>query len=119
MKPRVPAERIAAARGALYLGQHDNRAKPRAHDQTTADELWRDHLVYLDELMLGTMFCSQGHRTAVAEYQFHCLDAYRRYEREVIDRFLPRLLKVSATEDAAATDAAEGSLVGDLHEILA
>jgi preprotein translocase subunit SecA len=84
----------------------------------TADELWRDHLAFLDELMLGTMLCSQGHRTSVAEYQFHCLDAYRRYEREVIDRFLPRLLTVSATEQAASPIAVEGGVVEDLYEIL-
>jgi preprotein translocase subunit SecA len=85
----------------------------------TADELWRDHLVYLDELMLGAMLCSQGHRTAVAEYKFHCLDAYRRYERVVIDRFLPMLLTVSATEESATPNAAESGLVDDLQEILA
>jgi preprotein translocase subunit SecA len=110
------ADRLEQARAATGEQRYDVIEK--VSFLQTADELWRDHLVYLDELMVGTMLCSPGHRTAVAEYHFCCLDAYRRYEREVIDRFLPRLLRVDTAEDAATSIASEGGLVEDLHEIL-
>jgi cysteine synthase A len=39
---REEAKRIAAETGAFYIGQHDNPANPQAHEETTAEELWRD-----------------------------------------------------------------------------
>ena len=39
----MEAKRIARERGAFYIGQHDNPANPRAHEKTTAEELWRRH----------------------------------------------------------------------------
>ena len=110
------ANRLEQARAAT--GEHRYDVIEKVSFLQTADELWRDHLAYLDELMIGTMLCSPGHRTAVAEYHFHCIDAYRRYEREVVDRFLPRLLRVDTAEEAATSIASEGGLVEDLHEIL-
>jgi len=50
---REEAKRIAAATGALYIGQHDNEANPRAHEQTTAEELWRDTSGGIDALVGG------------------------------------------------------------------
>jgi len=50
---RVEAKRIAADTGALYIGQHDNPANPLAHEQTTAEELWRDTGGAIDALVGG------------------------------------------------------------------
>lgn len=50
---RVEARRLAAERGALYLGQHDNPANPEAHERTTAEELWRDTGGRIDALVGG------------------------------------------------------------------
>jgi len=50
---RKEAKRIAAETGALYIGQHDNPANPRAHEQTTAEELWRDTGGEIDALVAG------------------------------------------------------------------
>ncbi len=39
---RRRAREIAAETGAFYIGQHDNEANPRMHEETTAEEIWRD-----------------------------------------------------------------------------
>ena len=50
---RVKAKEIAAERGALYIGQHDNPANPIAHETTTAEELWADTDGEIDVLVAG------------------------------------------------------------------
>jgi len=50
---RDEAKRIAAETGAFYLGQHDNPNNPRAHEQTTANELWTDTGGEIDALVAG------------------------------------------------------------------
>ncbi len=50
---RVRAKEIAAERGALYIGQHDNPANPVAHETTTAEELWADTDGEIDVLVAG------------------------------------------------------------------
>lgn len=50
---RAEAKRIAKETGAFYLGQHDNPANPRAHETTTAEELWTDTDGTIDVLVAG------------------------------------------------------------------
>lgn len=50
---RARAKEIAAAEGAFYVGQHDNPANPRAHEETTALELWEDTDGRIDVLVAG------------------------------------------------------------------
>jgi cysteine synthase A len=50
---RIEAKRIAKETGAYYIGQHDNPANPRAHAETTADELWRQTDGRIDALVAG------------------------------------------------------------------
>ncbi|MHC4549025.1 MAG: PLP-dependent cysteine synthase family protein [Planctomycetota bacterium] len=50
---REEALRIARETGAFYLGQHSHPANPRAHEQTTAEELWRDTEGSIDALVAG------------------------------------------------------------------
>ena len=50
---RAEAKRIAAETGAFYLGQHDNPANPRAHEETTGPELWADTEGAIDALVAG------------------------------------------------------------------
>lgn len=50
---RVEAKRIAKERGAFYIGQHDNPANPRAHEETTAEELWTQTEGRIDVLVAG------------------------------------------------------------------
>jgi len=50
---RKKAKEIAKKTGALYIGQHDNPANPRAHQNTTARELWTDTAGELDVLVCG------------------------------------------------------------------
>jgi cysteine synthase A len=50
---REEAKRIAAESGAFYIGQHDNPANPQAHEETTAEELWRDTEGRIDALVAG------------------------------------------------------------------
>jgi cysteine synthase A len=50
---RVEAKRIARATGAFYIGQHDNPANPRAHQETTAEELWSQTEGRIDALVAG------------------------------------------------------------------
>lgn len=50
---RKRAKEIAAETGALYLGQHDHPGNPRAHAETTAEELWRATEGQIDALVSG------------------------------------------------------------------
>jgi cysteine synthase A len=50
---RVEAKRIAAKEGAYYIGQHDNPSNPRAHQRTTAEELWTQTEGRIDVLVAG------------------------------------------------------------------
>jgi len=50
---REKAKQIAEKTGAFYLGQHDNPANPRSHEETTAEELWRDTDGEIDALVAG------------------------------------------------------------------
>ncbi|MHC5011489.1 MAG: PLP-dependent cysteine synthase family protein, partial [Planctomycetota bacterium] len=50
---RARAKEIAGERGAFYIGQHDNPANPRAHEHTTAEELWTDTEGRIDVLVAG------------------------------------------------------------------
>jgi hypothetical protein len=65
------------------------------------------------------MLCSQGHRTSVAEYHFQSLEAYERFSEGVIDCFLPRLLAVAGSEQAAPAGSTETALFEDVQSILA
>ena len=50
---KAEAMRIAAERGAFYLGQHDNPANPDAHEATTGPELWEATEGAIDVLVAG------------------------------------------------------------------
>jgi cysteine synthase A len=50
---RVEAKKIAAETGAFYIGQHDNPANPRVHEEQTAEELWRQTDGRIDVLVAG------------------------------------------------------------------
>ncbi len=47
------AQEIAQAEGAFLVGQFENPANPQAHQDTTAEEIWRDTGGELDCLVLG------------------------------------------------------------------
>jgi cysteine synthase A len=50
---REKARGIVEETGAFYLGQHDNPANPQAHEETTAEELWRATDGRIDALVAG------------------------------------------------------------------
>ncbi len=50
---RARAKEIAAQTGAFYIGQHDNPSNPRAHEETTAEELWSDTEGAIDAFVAG------------------------------------------------------------------
>ncbi len=50
---RERAKAIASETGALYLGQHDNPANPKAHEETTGPELWEQTGGAIDALVAG------------------------------------------------------------------
>ena len=50
---REEARRIVEETGAFYLGQHDNPDNPRAHEETTAEELWDATDGRIDALVAG------------------------------------------------------------------
>jgi len=50
---REEAKHIAQDRGAFYIGQHENPSNPRAHSETTAEELWDDTDGQIDALVAG------------------------------------------------------------------
>jgi cysteine synthase A len=50
---RERAKEIAKESGAYYLGQHDHPGNPRAHQETTAEELWSDTKGEIDALVAG------------------------------------------------------------------
>lgn len=50
---RAEAKRICAEEGGFYIGQHDNPANPRAHEETTGPELWEQTEGRIDALVAG------------------------------------------------------------------
>ena len=82
----------------------------------TGDELRRDYLASLLDLMLSVRLCGHGHKATVAEFTHQAVEQDRLFKDQVIDTFLPRLFAVEA--DTATPRAAEVSVVEDVHEIL-
>lgn len=50
---RIADEIIAKTEGAINLGQFDNLANPQTHEETTAQEIWRDTAGELDFFVAG------------------------------------------------------------------
>jgi preprotein translocase subunit SecA len=83
----------------------------------TGDELWADHLARLQDMMLSTGLCVDGHKAAAARYLFQSIELFQHLREEVIDAFLPRLVAFQSP-GAGSPEPAEVSIVEDIHEIL-
>ena len=111
----------------MIAGIEETKAKSDGHDFATiekllflhtADELWADHLSSLQEMLLSTLLCAYGHKSAVAEYLFRGVEAYQQFREAVLDAFLPRLVTF-APYSSSERRPAEVNVAQDVHEILA
>jgi len=86
----------------------------------TGDELWKDHICELHELMLNTQLFNHGHKPAVADYVIQSSRAWQAFQQRVIDLFLARLLTFPIVDAAGSLPqpAAKVELVEDAALIL-
>ena len=117
------AERIAGLmiarleRAGARLGNGELRKLENLVFLRSSDELWKDHLADLHELMLCTPLGLHGHDGAVAEFAIRSFAAYARFKERVVDVFLPRLLTFP-TEEAIGAQVPEFDLIEDVSRIL-
>ena len=83
----------------------------------TADELWRDRIADLQELLLSVPLAHHNFKLAVADYAIRSFDGHGPFKNGVVGAFLSRLLTFPV--ESVAEDQGESvSLVEDLAEIL-
>ena len=86
----------------------------------TGDEVWRDHLGRLQELILVAAAGSYGHKSAVSDYVIESFDKWKSFRLEADRRFLSRLLTFPVDEQSAelTEDTGQVNLVPDAVAIL-
>ena len=85
----------------------------------TGDELWRDHVCGLQELMLSTQQGAHSHNAALSEYTIRAFKEWRAFRERVVSVWLSRLMTFPVS-DIAAQPVLEGQLlIEDLAEDIA
>ena len=104
----------------LRLGDTEFQRLARVLWLQTGDELWRDHLNEVQELMLLAGLGSYGHKSAVADYVIEAFHRWESFQQEVDQRFLSRLLTFPVGEGVGtpADGAVEVNLIPDVAAIL-
>lgn len=60
------AEKIAKERGGFYVGQFQNQANPKAHEESTAPEIWQQMNHQIDAIVMGVG--TGGHLTGIGRF---------------------------------------------------
>ena len=84
----------------------------------SSDELWKEHMAELYEMMLAIPLGQYSHKAAVAEYAVRSYDAYARLKNLALDVFVSRLLTFPVQEFAEEPQV-EVTLIEDVSQILA
>ncbi|MEE8465244.1 MAG: hypothetical protein V3S68_02130, partial [Dehalococcoidia bacterium] len=57
----------------------------------TGDELWRDHMVHVQSLILGSQLLGHNGRGDLAAYTLTSFECYDDFQKRIMDSFLPKL----------------------------
>ena len=83
----------------------------------TCDELWIGCNARMQDIMLSGQFCSTGHRSAMSDFLFRCIEETGRFWKEAADAFLPLLFDHAAGPRNGYGDS-HTVLAEDIAEIL-
>ena len=57
----------------------------------TSDELWKEHISYIQNLILSTQLCGAHGRGDIAAFTLTSFESYELFQTRIVDSFLPRL----------------------------
>ena len=57
----------------------------------TSDELWKDHISYVQSLILSTQLCGAQGRGDMAAFTLTSFESYELFQTRIVDTFLPKL----------------------------
>ena len=57
----------------------------------TSDELWKEHISYVQNLILSTQLCGAHGRGDMAAFTLTSFESYQLFQTRIVDSFLPRL----------------------------
>jgi len=57
----------------------------------TSDELWKEHISYVQSLILSTQLCGAHGRGDMAAFTLTSFESYELFQTRIVDSFLPRL----------------------------
>jgi preprotein translocase subunit SecA len=84
----------------------------------TSDELWKEHISYVQSLILSTQLCGTHGRGDMAEFTLTSFESYELFQTRIVDSFLPRLAGFS-NPPTGGPQPASVELFQDVTQILA
>ena len=57
----------------------------------TADEIWKDHIAYIQNLILSTQLCGDHGRGGMAAFTLTSFESYELFQTRIADSYLPKL----------------------------
>ena len=84
----------------------------------TSDELWKEHISYIQNLILSTQLCGAHGRGDIAAFTLTSFESYELFQTRIVDSFLPRLARLQSPL-ANGPQARRVELFHDAMQILA
>ena len=84
----------------------------------TSDELWKEHISYVQNLILSTQLCGTHGRGDMAAFTLTSFESYQLFQARIMDSFLPRLARLQSPL-ANGPQARRVELFHDAMQILA
>ena len=84
----------------------------------TSDELWKEHISYVQNLILNTQLCGAQGRGDMAAFTLTSFESYQLFQTRIVDSFLPRLAGLPSPP-ASGQQAPRLELSHDVMQILA
>ena len=80
----------------------------------TSDELWKEHISYVQNLILSTQLCGAYGRGDMAAFTLTSFESYELFQISIVDSFLPRL----AGLPSPPTDSPQAPRVELFHDVV-
>ena len=84
----------------------------------TSDELWKEHISYVQNLILSTQLCGTHGRGDIAAFTLTSFESYQLFQTRIVDSFLPRLAGLPSPP-GSGPQAPRVELSHDVMQILA
>ena len=84
----------------------------------TSDELWKEHISYVQNLILSTQLCGSHGRGDIAAFTLTSFESYQLFQTRIVDSFLPRLAGLPSPP-GSGPQAPRVELSHDVMQILA